>query len=413
MATTNDSTQLSGLFKPVFESEVVELFPSIDIIQKKLGKSDFEQLGDKYWIPLQLAVEQGFTYQASSGESGAPSLNASVAGNVQFLQVPSYQIILRSRISYGTLSKAASKGPEAVQQSYGYTVGSMKASMKKRVELSLLQGQRALGKVTGNSSGVLTLDSTTWAPGIWAGQVGMVLEAWTAETATATQHNGDLTITKVDVPNKQITVSGTNGSVINGDYLYAKGARTSTAFNEGPGLMALVKTTSGTLFNLANVDNYDTFQAQQLTITGNLSFSNLMQLDMATVNYGMNVDKSVFVAPRVWAEIATDQAALRREDSSYSKTKATRGSKAVEFESGSGATLELIAHPYMRENEAGMFAFDEIRLVGSTLPTFGLPGIGSLEVQVTDTGAVEIRQFSDVSPVILQPALCGYISGIT
>lgn len=413
MATTNQTGQVLGLFKTVFEkSGLSKNVPSFAILQDRIGLSTSEMLGDFYQVGVQLQAEHGTTYAASQNESSPPTLNASVAGYVVQMQVPSYQQITRSRLSYAAAAKAASKGEKAFEQAYGYLLQTMKESAAKRLELTMLYGQLGLGKVSVNNSGVLTITTASWSPGTWAGMVGAVLEAWDGTGATQTQHNGDLTISKVDLPNKAITVTGTNGSVTTNDYLYFKGARTSTGYNEGPGIMSLIQTTSGTLFNIANVGNYDTFQAQQYTVSGNLSFTALITGAMQAFNYGLSEDVICLVAPRIFAELASDEAALRRYDSSYSRKQSERGSEGLKFHTGTGS-IEIVPHPYIRENDAAILAIDHIRFVGASKLVSGLPGVGDLAVQVTDTGAVELRMFADMSPAILKPALCVYFGSIT
>jgi hypothetical protein len=118
------------------------------------------------------------------------------------------------------------------------------------------------------------------------------------------------------------------------------------------------------------------------------------------------------VAPRIFAELASDEAALRRYDSSFSSSEAKRGNKALKFSTGTGS-IEILPHPYMPESNAAILPLDYVKLVGSSKLTAGLPGVGDLAVQVTDTAAVELRMFADMSPCILKPALCVLFTGIT
>ncbi|MGL1297136.1 hypothetical protein ACSTKD_00170, partial [Vibrio parahaemolyticus] len=68
-------------------------------------------------------------------------------------------------------------------------------------------GRQGLGKVTANSSGVLTISPDTWCSAMWLTLIGAPLEAWTA-VSSGSQHNGTLTVTAVSVTNKTVTVSG-------------------------------------------------------------------------------------------------------------------------------------------------------------------------------------------------------------
>jgi hypothetical protein len=412
MATTNSTGQVIGLFKTVFEkSGLSKNVPSFAILQDRIGLSPSEMLGDFYQVGVQLTGEHGTTYASSQNESVAPTLNAAVASTVLQMQVPSFQQITRSRLSYAAAAKAASKGEKAFEQAYGFVLQAMKEMASKKLELSLLYGQLGMAKISANSSGTLTITDATWSPGTWAGMVGAVLEAWTGVTATETQHNGDLTVSAISLLNKTVTVTGSSGSVVANDILYLKGSRTSTAFNEGPGIMNIIRLTSGTVFNI-NIANYDTMQAQQYSVNGAFSFTAIITGAMQAYNYGLSEDVVLLCAPRQYAVLASDEAALRRYDSSYSRSEGERGNKALKFHTGTGS-IEILPHPYVREQEAGLIPFDYCRFVGASKLTAGLPGIGDLAVQVTDVGAVELRMFADMSPCILKPALCVYFYNIT
>jgi hypothetical protein len=411
MATTNSSTQVLGLFKTVFDKQgLSKNVPSFSILQSRIGLQSGDMPGDFYQVGVVTQAEHGTTYAASQSEAAAPTLNPAVAGQVVQAQVTGYQQITRSRLSYAAAAKAAAKGEKAFEQAYGYLLTAMKEAASKRLELSILYGQQGLGVVSSNTSGALLITDASWSSGTWAGMVGAVLEAWTATTVTATQHDGDLVITAVNRATKTITVSGSSTNVIGNDVLYFKGARTSTAWNEGPGFMKILSTTTGTLFNVSMA--LDTFQAQQYNVAGQLSFSAIIEAVMQAADYGLSSEVAVLVSNKNWAKLANNEAALRRYDSSYKRSQADRGVESLKFSSGTG-TIEILPHPYMRESEAAVLAFDYCRLVGASKLTSGLPGIGDLAVQVTDTAAVELRMFADVAPFILKPPVCVYMYGIT
>jgi len=413
MGATNTTSAVVGLFKTVFEkSGLSKNVPSFAILQDRIGLSTSDMLGDFYQVGVQLAGEHGTTYAASQNESSPPALNAAVASAVLQMQVPSFQQITRSRLSYAAAAKAAAKGEKAFEQAYGFVLQSMKEMASKKLELSMLYGQMGIGKVaTGGVSGnVCTIDSSYWSPGTWAGLINAGVDSWTSSGSSATAHDTNLSVLGISLSNKQITFSTITNTVA-GDYLYFYGARTSTGWNEGPGIMKIVQTTTGTLFNI-NVGNYDTMQAQQYPVNGAFSFTAIITGCMQAYNYGLSEDVVLLCSPKQFAVLAADEAALRRYDSSYSRSEGQRGNKSLQFHTGTGS-IEILPHPYMRDAEAAVIPFDYCRFVGASKLVAGLPGVGDLAVQVTDTGAVELRMFADCSPCILKPALCVYFSGLT
>lgn len=407
----NTTNQVLGLFKTVYEKQgLAKNVPSFSILQARIGLQSGDMPGDFYQVGVVLQAEHGTTYAPSQSEATPPVLNPAVAGKVEQAQVTGYQQITRSRLSYAAAAKAASKGERAFEQAYGYLLTAMKESASKRLELSLLYGQLGLGVVQSNTSGNIVITADSWSAGTWAGMVGAVLEAWTGTGQTATQHNGDLVVTAVDRATRTITVSGTSNAVVANDVLYFKGARTATGWNEGPGFMKILSTTSGTLFNI-NMSR-DTFQAQQYNVGGQLSFSAIIEAVMTAADYGLSSEVAVLVSNKNWAKLANNEAALRRYDSSYKRSQAERGVESLKFSSGTGS-IEILPHPYMRESQAAVLAFEYCRLIGASKLTSGLPGIGDLAVQVADSAAVELRMFADVAPFILKPPVCVYMYGIT
>lgn len=411
MGSTNTTGAVLGLFKTVFEkSGLSKNVPSFAILQDRIGLSTAEMLGDFYQVGVQLSGEHGTTYAPSQNESAAPALNAAVASNVLQMQVPSYSQITRSRLSYAAAAKAASKGEKSFEQAYGFVLQSMKEMASKKLELSLLYGQLGIGQVQSVSTNTVTITTATWSPGTWAGLINAGVDSWTALTASATAHDTNLTVLGIALSTRQITFSTITNTVAN-DYLYFYGSRTSTAFNEGPGIMNIIRQTSGTMFNI-NIGNYDTFQAQQYPVNGAFSFTAIITGAMQAYNYGLSEDVVLMCSPRQYAVLAADEAALRRYDSSYSRSEGERGNKALKFHTGTGS-IEILPHPYVRDSEAAIVPFDYCRFVGASKLVSGLPGVGDLAVQVSDTGAVELRMFADMSPCILKPALCVFFSGLT
>ena len=66
-----------------------------------------------------------------------------------------------------------------------------------------MYGRSGLGQVSANTAGALTITADSWATGTWAaGLANCILEAWTGTGSSATQHNGDLVITNVNVLDK-------------------------------------------------------------------------------------------------------------------------------------------------------------------------------------------------------------------
>ncbi len=412
MAVANDPQSMIGDFKNLYkDSGLVNAIPSWMIIQQRFAFEEAEAgLGQYFVFGVVLQKEQGFTYAPSSGaNSGVQTLNAAVAGYIGQAQVEGFAIYLRSRLSYDAAAKASKAGKKAFAQAYGAVLKNMKESHQFRLELSLLYGRDGLGVVLDNQSGVLSITPASWAIGVWAsGMKGAILEAWTGTGATETQHNGDLTISAISVANKSVTVTGTNSGVILNDVLYFKGARTTTTYNECIGIYRIL-TYSGTIFNISNT-SYELWAAQTYPVNGNLSLTAVMNAAAAGMPFGL--EKAILLcAPAKFAQLASDEAALRRYVSDTSKTN--RGVKGISFMMGQ-VDVEILPHPLMKAGDGFMLADDSFHRVGSTDVTFALPGSSEqMSVQVTDSTAIEMRSMSDQGIYSETPAQCVYLSAIS
>lgn len=411
MSTTNGPVELAGDFKNLYKaSGLVDAIPQWALVQKRWPFEEAEATGQYFVFGIVLQKEHGASYAPSSGSSSGPiTLNASVSGFVGQALLEGFSIYMRSRLSYDAASKASKAGKKAFAQAYGALLKNMKESHMFRLELSLLYGRSGLGKVLTNTSGALVLTAATWATGIWAGGMkDCILEAFDGTGATVSQHDGNLTISAVDVSTRTVTVTGTSSSVVANDHLYFKGSRTTTAYNECPGLDFILQNT-GTLFNIS-ASSYELWKSQSYDVAGNLSFSAVMQAAARGMSFGL--EKGVLlIAPEKFAQLATDEAALRRYVSDIGEAK--RGVRGISFMLGS-IEIEILPHPFIKQGQGMLISEDDTHRVGSTDITFGMPGSDeAMEVHVTDVTALEIRSMSDQGIYFETPAKCVNLSGIT
>lgn len=411
MAVANTPTTLVGDFKNLYQdSGLVDALPKWMIVQDRFPFEEAEATGQYYVFGVTLQRESGFTYAPSSGSgSGVVTLNASVAGYVGQALVEGYAIYLRSRLSYDAAAKASKAGKKAFAQAYGAVLKNMKESHQYRLELSLLYGRDGLGVVDANNSGVLSLTAASWATGIWgSGLKDAILEAFTGVGASVSQHNGDLTISAVDIANKTVTVTGTSSAVVQNDVLYFKSARTTTGWNECAGLYRIL-TNTGTLFNI-DAASQQLWAANSYAVSGNLSLTAIMQAASIAMSFGL--EKAILLcAPEKFSQLASDEAALRRYVQDTPNAK--RGVKGITFVLGS-VDVEILPHPMIKQGHAMLLAEDSIHRVGATDVTFGMPGSGSpMEVHVTDSTAIEFRSMSDQAIFSEMPAQNVLLTGIS
>jgi len=406
MAAVNS---LDTLFKRVHGDGTIKALPKFAKIQDECSFSKRERLGDMYVIPVVLQFEHGFSYGVY--QDGAFTLNAAVAGKVLQAQIRGAMIVLRSQLSYEDIFKAAEAGPAAFEAATSLVVENMQRSFAKRQELSFWYGQRSLGKVSTNTSGALVLTDNSWAPGIWSGMKDCVLEAFDSQDATATQDNGDLTITSVTMSSKTVTVSGTSSAVDLNSFLWFKGARSATAHKECAGLDKIMSNT-GTLFNIDGAA-YELWLSNTRSVAGPVSMLAVQNGVADAQNMGLDDDCKTYLPTKRWNSLNADQAALRRYGAYASK--AENGSEGIVYHSVNG-TNEMVAHPFIKEGEGFTIVNPKKRVmrVGASDITFRRPGMQeNIFRELTDNAGLELRAFSDQAILIQLPAQCTKLTGIT
>jgi hypothetical protein len=113
------------------------------------------------------------------------------------------------------------------------------------------------------------------------------------------------------------------------------------------------------------------------------------------VEKGLEGKLMVMVNTRGWANMLNDQAALRKYDGSYSKTKLENGSEALEFHSQNGV-LQIVPSVYVKEGYAYMLSIEDWQRVGSTDMTFKRPGQGDQFFRDLENSAgYELRLYTD------------------
>lgn len=400
MAQHNTETTLNSLYKEVYADGLANLIPENIKILKKVAFKETDSLGEKFVQPVMLAHEHGFTVG-----TGAYSLNNHIAAVMGEAQVDGYQMLLRTAIGYDAADRMAG-GKKSFVKWGDQLFTNMLNSMSKRLEILQLYGGTSLGIVSGNSSGTLTITTATWAPGIWAGSVGMEIEAFTALSG-GSQHNGTLTVSAVDLDARTVTVTGTNAAVVANDYLFFKGFRGA----EQIGLDKIVTATT----SIYNIDpaSYEMWKGSSYSAgTAALSMAKVLNAASKVAERGCEEELTMVCSPRTWANLNGDQAALRAYDSSYSAKVAEAGSETLKFH-GQNGLIDVLSSIYCKEGEAFLFPAKRCKRIGSTDVTFNRPGQSEkVFLELPSNAGFELRCRSSQTFFCERPAYTVKITGI-
>lgn len=401
MAQYNTETTLNAYYKEVYADGVNNVLPENIKVLKAIPFKEVDQLGEKYVQPVMLAHEHGF-----SVGTGAYALSDHIAAVSGQAQVDGYQMLLRTAIGYDAADRMA--GSKKSFAKWGDTLFmNMLNSISKRLEVLQFYGRTSIGTVSGNSSGVLTITTPTWAPGIWAGSVGMEIEAFTAVTG-GSQHNGTLTVSAVDLEARTVTVTGTNAAVVANDVLFFKGFRGAEQY----GLDAIITNTT----SLYNIDA-SAYELWKGTTHGAgsaaLTAAKVLSAAAKVAERGCEEDLTLYCSPKTWANLNSDQAALRSYDSSYSAKKAESGHESIVYH-GQNGLIKVESSIYVKEGEAFMVPLKRCKRIGATDITFQRPGQSEkVFLELPSNAGFELRARSSQTLFCERPAYCVKITGIT
>lgn len=421
VGTNQSGSTLPGLFKQVYTKEgVKDAIPSFSIIQARVPFSKAQLLGDKFHQPVVLSDEHGFTYGGNTAANYA--LNAGIAMQLQDAQIASNELTLQSGISYGAVSRAQSRGEQAIESAVRLLIERMKASHSKRQEIAILYGASisglgVLASGTGTSTNrVYTISAATWAVGIWAGMENAQLDVWynTGTTGVQLNTNAAVVIASVQVANKTLTVTGNATDLTAIDAQLGSTAGTAATFyfygafgNEMIGIDSIL-TNTGTQFNISAA-SFNLWQANsQDCSSAQLTMGKILTGLAQSVGRGLMDETQFLLAPDSFSNVVADLSAQRRFDGSWKSKKASNGTETIEFY-GQNGLIELVPHAMVKSGDAFQLPFDLLKRVGSTDISFrGEMVGGEMEYlfQNVSTNGWTARSYSDTAEFIELPAHC-------
>lgn len=414
-----DVSKMSGLLKETYADDIETLTPSGVVFQKDLEFIEAaKQPGNFYHQPVMLTHEHGFSY-APAGVSGAFDLLDAVACQMKDAYLAGTQMVLKTQIGLEIAARASTGGQRAFKAAIGPVVENMWASSKRRIEASILYGQMGLGKIEAinHTTGVITIYAADWAPGIWCGQEGAIVRAYNGIGDTPTQHQADLTISAVDLANKQITVTGTNTNVVADDYLFFKGERDptktdgQTATNYVFAGMHKILANAGSLFGI-DAATYSLWAANSYAVGGALTFAKIQKAVALAMGKGLDEDLTLYINPGAWADLLNDEAALRRHVKGGREAAYTAGANGLEFYSQNGV-IRIKTSIYMKEGIGMMISPKLWKRIGATDLTFRLPDRGDeFFMHLQSKAGYELRNYINHSIFCKAPGKNILLTGI-
>lgn len=389
---------LSGFFKERYAKKLEDAKPKgLHFKNDIMFAPRQAQPGNTYHQPVALTHEHGFTYAAAG--SGAFSLNDAEPGVTKDGQVVGTQMLLKSQIDYETAARA-SGGPRAFARAFDHVVENMSTSTDKRCELDIVYGTKGIGRVKTAvaTTRVITIQTTEWAVGIWAGQENAFLEfADTTASSATVRSAGTCKVRAIDSSARTVTLVATGqtttqfNTITDGDHIYFLGQHDSSGnHNVSVGLHGLGLAT-GTVLNIDS-SAYSLWQATRYDLGGSaMSFSHVNKALARAAGKGCDDDINLYVNNVAWANMLQDEVAQRRHLEGGGRYKV--GANGIEFYSQTG-TVTIKASRYVKEGYAYAISPKYWMRVGATDKTFNLPDRGDEFFRhLDDKAGYELRAY--------------------
>lgn len=422
--STQTVQSLDQFTKQLYADKVQDLVPDFELLMKGIPFVTAEkQAGGDYVQPVILSRDHGVTFH---GKNDAQlKLEAPIAAIIDSASIRPSAMTMRAMLSYTSASRLTG-GPRAFVNGTSYIVESLVQSFAAIMEQIHWYGGMGLGRVTPTAPQIaanqLVIANAEWAPGIWVGGEGMLLDVYT----TANVKVASVEVTQVDITNKTLTVSSAAALTAATEYvLYRKGS-----FGlESVGAHSILNNST----NLFGIDaaQRKLWEANKYPVGGALSFQKVsegisraygrgllgkMKLYVSNITFSsmfpdFNTVKSV--ASFSATESKNPYASRNFSDASSTKTL-EHGVNAIKFYINS-VEVEVIASPYVKEGYAfGMSEEGWVR-VGSRDLSLGTPGMpeGSYWMQAQDYSALELRAFTDQALFCSKPARQILFTGIS
>ena len=421
MAST---TTLDGLYKQIYADKIANLVPACAVIYNEVGFSEKSQeLGGFYNQPVILGQEQGFSFFAA--DTVTPTLTGAVDMTMKNAQVSGSQIAGQSSLTVEAAKRAIAKGPAAFEDAVGLQMRNLKESAVKRLEIQFLYGQTSLATLasrtnvnTTTTTWVVTLSQ--WSSALWSGLIGAKFDLYQTGTyGSQTKVNavGALTLASVDVATRTLRITGAAADIAAADTYIAANANLGELYffgaynNEQAGLKRQI-TKTGTLFGIDSAA-FDLWRGNTYTLTTPfaLTFKEVQKAVAAAVGRGLDEDVTILVNVNTWANLNSDQAALRQYVNST--TTFQNGASELVFMSQNGK-LTIKPHLFVKEGDAFVVPMAQLKRIGATDVTFDLPGTdkGRIFIQNPSTLSFEYRCYSNQALFLATPAKAVYINAI-
>ena len=403
MTAVVETGSVQNVFKRVYIDNVKNQLPEFAQLQAAWQFDSANKTGDRYERAVMLRYPNGATYAGGATRRTAYSYNDPRAGATQPAYASTSEYTLREQIAYGVMSDAATS-EQAFKNAFDVIVMGMKEAARFHLETCLLYGGTSLGAIDsvagGGTTGTAVITKASWAAALWAAQEGAELDAYDPTLVTKRNTNGPIQLTSVDADTRTLSLTyaaaGDRTSTVAGDVFVPVGANG----NWFAGLDSLITTSvAGTTTLGIAPSTYGMWRSNTFAAGGALTFAKVAQAASKIASRGGLGPLKVRVSSWTWTDVMNDQASLRR----YTAERGgefENGADELVYHGPNGGSLSFVQHPLVKAGEAFITNDEDFRRVGSSEPTFQLPGRNGAEnpmflLELPSSAGFEIRHWWD------------------
>lgn len=426
MAGQNTLTSINTMFKYV-QDESQSLLPENAVNLKLVPSitSNTEE-GRKYLVPVQLTHENGITF----GDGSVFALNAASAAVYSEISVDSFPMVLLTQISESVAGRMANDKKTFITEAT-LRADVMYNSLARYYEISMLYGQSTTGVGTAvqttstasGTTGTCFVTPAQWAPGIWAGAVGMNVNFYSSGGSLVSSGADSIfTVTSVNNTAMSFALSGTSTGITALSTAFGagtcviviNGAGGSTAVNGNIMLGIEAQIVGGASIFGINASTYPLWQGQAYDCSSaNLTMAKILSgVGQAVGCGGLNSEVSLQVSAATYQNLNADQAALRQYDGSYSGKAAENGVEEIAY-NGPNGKISIVVNNIVKQGEAYSFPKKYIKRVGVHEMSFKRPGKNDEFFQeIPNYAGYSLRAAGDFCVLQERLAQCTKFTGI-
>lgn len=424
--STQTIQSLDQFTKQLYAEKVADLVPDFELLMKSVPFiSSEKQAGGDYVQPVILSRDHGVTFHGTN--DSVLQLEAPIAAIIDSASIKPSAMTMRAMLSYTTASRLTG-GPRAFVNGTSYIVESLVQSFAAIMEQIHWYGGMGLGKVKaadGLVDNTVEIEASEWAPGVWVGGEGMLLDVYEINPSTGAEtQKGTVEIAQVDITNRKLVLSVGHGLENNKPYnLYRKGSKG----RESLGAHSILAN-SGSLFGI-DASQRKLWEANKHAVGGLLSFQKVSEGITRAYGRGLLGKMKLYVSNPTFSSMFPDFNTVksvadfsgsgrnpftsRNFNSPQDVKTLEHGVNAIKFFINS-VEVEVIASPYVKEGYAFGMSEEGWARVGSRDLSLGTPGMpeGQYWINSNTHSALEIRSFTDQALFCSKPARQILFTGI-